>query len=132
MTLPLLPRRGRVRYRSQQFVCTWFCVPPCHILTEDTELTHMTKKLTRRELLATAAAVPGMASVGGWMASNETTARAADAPALTASFSFPLLGDLHFDRLAHHDMEWLAKEHPGDVHQVQNYSRITAEVQPPL
>ncbi len=92
----------------------------------------MTKKLTRRELLATAAAVPGMASVGGWMASNETMSHAADAPALAGTFSFPLLGDLHFDRLVHHDMEWLAKEHPGDVRQVQNYSRLTAEVQPPL
>src|ERR1051326_7154056 len=47
-------------------------------------------------------------------------------------WAFPLLGDLHFDRLEHHDHEWLAKEHPGDVSQVQNYSRITREMTPPL
>src|SRR5580765_8472736 len=47
-------------------------------------------------------------------------------------WSFPLLGDLHFDRLEHHDHEWLAREHPGDVSQVQNYSRITREMTPRL
>src|SRR5436190_13508128 len=48
------------------------------------------------------------------------------------NWSFPLLGDLHFDRLEHHDHEWLAHEHPGDVSQVQNYSRITRELTPKL
>ena len=47
-------------------------------------------------------------------------------------WSFPLLGDLHFDRLEHHDHDWLAREHPGDVSQVQNYSRITGEMTPRL
>lgn len=48
------------------------------------------------------------------------------------SFSFVLLGDLHFDRLEHHDMAWVAKEKPNDVAQIKNYSRITAEVTPHL
>jgi calcineurin-like phosphoesterase family protein len=48
------------------------------------------------------------------------------------NWAFPLLGDLHFDRLEHHDHEWLAREHPGDVSQVQNYSRITRELTPKL
>jgi hypothetical protein len=47
-------------------------------------------------------------------------------------FRFVLLGDLHFDRLEHHDMAWLAREKPNDVRQVQNYSRITREVMPAL
>lgn len=47
-------------------------------------------------------------------------------------WAFPLLGDLHFDRLDHHDMEWLAKEHPNDVAQVRNYSRISREFTPRL
>lgn len=46
--------------------------------------------------------------------------------------SFPLVGDLHFDRLEHHDHEWLAREYPNDVSQVQNYSRITSELTPKL
>lgn len=45
-------------------------------------------------------------------------------------FTMPVLGDLHFDRLGHHDMEWLKREQPNDVHQVQEYSRMTAEVLP--
>jgi 3',5'-cyclic AMP phosphodiesterase CpdA len=50
----------------------------------------------------------------------------------TGDWSFPLLGDIHFDRLEHHDHAWLAKEHPGDVAQVENYSRITREMTPRL
>src|SRR6478736_7098536 len=48
------------------------------------------------------------------------------------NWAFPLLGDLHFDRLEHHDHQWLKKEHPGDVSQVENYSRITREMTPRL
>jgi 3',5'-cyclic AMP phosphodiesterase CpdA len=47
-------------------------------------------------------------------------------------FDFLLLGDLHFDRLEHHDHEWLKREKPNDVRQVENYSRITREVVPSL
>ena len=50
----------------------------------------------------------------------------------SADWSIPLLGDLHFDRLEHHDMDWLAREHPNDVRQVENYSRITRERTPKL
>jgi hypothetical protein len=56
--------------------------------------------------------------------------------ALTAAddveWNFPLLGDLHFDRLEHHDFDWLRREHPGDVKQVENYSRISRELMPKL
>jgi len=48
------------------------------------------------------------------------------------TFSFILLGDLHFDRLAHHDLDWLRKEKPDDLRQVQDYSRLTAEILPKL
>ena len=47
-------------------------------------------------------------------------------------FSFILLGDLHFDKLAHHDLKWLDAEKPGDLSQIKNYSRITAEIMPQL
>ncbi len=45
-------------------------------------------------------------------------------------FSFILLGDLHYDNLAHHDMKWLDQHHGGDLSQIQNYSRLTKEVMP--
>jgi hypothetical protein len=48
------------------------------------------------------------------------------------AFSFVLLGDLHFDKLAHHNLAWLEKEKPGDLSQVRNYSRLTAEILPRL
>ena len=49
-----------------------------------------------------------------------------------ADWSIPVLGDLHFDRLEHHDLDWLASEHPSDVPQVQNYSEITRQRLPQL
>jgi hypothetical protein len=43
-----------------------------------------------------------------------------------------VLGDVHIDRPEHHDMGWLATEHPADVRQVANYCRLTREVLPGL
>src|SRR5512142_1300866 len=48
------------------------------------------------------------------------------------AFSFLLLGDLHFDRLTHHDLAWLERDKPDDLRQVRNYSRITTELLPGL
>ncbi|MGV3722286.1 MAG: metallophosphoesterase, partial [Actinomycetota bacterium] len=75
--------------------------------------------LTRRELLAGAAGLVCLQS-------------AVPSSAEAAGFCFPLLGDLHFDRLTHHDQAWLEREKPGDVSQVRNYSRLTAEALPRL
>ena len=77
--------------------------------------------ISRRGFCQTAAAC-GLALAGNW-------AIAADD---AAEITVPLLGDLHFDRLEHHDHEWLAREYPGDVRQVQNYSEITSERTPQL
>src|SRR3954447_13003952 len=49
-----------------------------------------------------------------------------------AEWAFPVLGDLHIDKPAHHDAEWLKANHPGDVRQVENYSRVTQEFTPKL
>ncbi|WP_263417767.1 metallophosphoesterase family protein [Terriglobus albidus] len=43
------------------------------------------------------------------------------------AFSFVFLGDLHFDKLMHHDMGYLKDKYPNDIHQIENYSRITRE-----
>jgi hypothetical protein len=50
----------------------------------------------------------------------------------TEAFSFVLLGDLHFDKLEHHDLAWIEKNKGGDLGQIRNYSRITAEIMPQL
>lgn len=52
--------------------------------------------------------------------------------ATPASFSFVLLGDLHYDKLEHHDMAWLNANKAGDLSQIKNYSRITADLTPRL
>ena len=78
--------------------------------------------LTRRSFFQYAAATAGLCLTGNFaVPASEDDA-----------WSIPMLGDLHFDRLAHHDMDWLAREHPGDVRQVENYSQITHERMPAL
>lgn len=73
-------------------------------------------KLTRRQFLASSvAALPALSS-------------AAD----DSAFSFALLGDLHYDKVDHHDLAWLDRHHAGDLSQIRNYSRITADLTPRL
>lgn len=81
--------------------------------------------LTRRDFLqrsSAAAAGLALAPSTSWAAAGAAGQR----------FSFVLLGDLHFDRLEHHDMAWVEKEKPNDVAQIQDYSRKTREVMPAL
>ena len=82
----------------------------------------MSPPLTRREFLQSAA------TAAAGLALAPVLARAA----VPRAFSFVLLGDLHFDRPEHHDMAWVEKTHPGDVAQIQDYSRITRELMPRL
>lgn len=53
-------------------------------------------------------------------------------PSAGKGFNFLLLGDLHFDKLEHHDMDYLHANYPNDIVQIQNYSRITKENLPTL
>jgi predicted phosphodiesterase len=54
-------------------------------------------------------------------------------PSAGDSFDFLLLGDIHFDKLEHHNLDYVrTKFSEGDVTQVHNYSRITKENLPHL
>lgn len=76
------------------------------------------KAITRRQLLQSTAAL-ALPSVTPAAPTGE-------------AFSFVLLGDLHYDKLKHHYMPWLQEHKAGDLSQIQNYSRITANVTPKL
>ena len=82
----------------------------------------MSRSLTRRQFLQSAAvAVPALALAPSLPAASDSR-----------GFSFVLLGDLHFDRLEHHDLLWLRTNKPNDVRQVEDYTRITREITPQL
>src|SRR5438445_5020636 len=76
-------------------------------------------RLTRRQFLAATAATAVFPLLPNAAPTDDT-------------FSFPLLGDIRYDRLDDHDLDWLKKDHPADVRQVENYSRITSEIVTPL
>lgn len=49
-------------------------------------------------------------------------------PSPGKSFNFLLLGDIHYDKLDYHDIEYVrTKFGDGDVNQIKNYSRIAQE-----
>ncbi|EDY18692.1 metallophosphoesterase [Chthoniobacter flavus Ellin428] len=87
------------------------------------------KALPRRQFLQTAASAAVGVTLASAVRGEETPPPAQET---SSSFSFPLLGDLHFDKLEHHDMEWLDRNKKGDLGQIKNYSRITAEIMPKL
>jgi hypothetical protein len=49
-----------------------------------------------------------------------------------STYSFVYLGDLHFDRMAHHDLEWVKTKMPNDLRQIEDYVRITRANTPSL
>src|SRR6185437_3339484 len=47
-------------------------------------------------------------------------------------YAFIFLGDLHYDRIGHHDLDWVRKEKPADLAQIEGYSRNTELFTPRL
>ena len=48
------------------------------------------------------------------------------------AFAFPLLGDLHYDKLDCHDLESLGRGKPDDLRQVREYCSLTTDTLPRL
>src|SRR5690606_34869783 len=40
--------------------------------------------------------------------------------------------DIHYDKMAHHDLEWVQREKPGDMRQIEGYVRTTEQFTPRL
>lgn len=86
------------------------------------------KRLSRRRFLQRASAGAAAAtairqSLGGFAwGSPAATAPAKGDPL----YAFVVLGDLHYDRPEHHDLDWVRKEKgDGDVHQIEGYCKAT-------
>ncbi|HUR58104.1 MAG TPA: metallophosphoesterase [Opitutaceae bacterium] len=86
----------------------------------------MKTHLTRRAFLRTAT------TAAAGLALAPSLGRAAGTAGRPGRFSFVLLGDLHYDKMEHHDLAWLDRTHPNDLSQIRNYTRITHEVMPAL
>jgi hypothetical protein len=84
----------------------------------------MSKQYTRRQFVSTLAA-------GSTLAAALPNALAASKEREDC-FSFLLLGDTHFDRMEHHDLDWMKKDYPNDIQQVESYCRYTENVLPKL
>lgn len=49
-----------------------------------------------------------------------------------AAYSFVYLGDLHFDRPSHHDLQWVRANKPNDIRQIDGYVASTERYAPGL
>ncbi len=56
----------------------------------------------------------------------------AQSDAARSTYSFVYLGDLHFDKMSHHDLDWVKANMPADLRQIEDYTRITQENTPDL
>ena len=59
-----------------------------------------------------------------------TTGAQGDKPG--PAYSFVYLGDLHFDKMAHHDFEWVKADKPNDIVQIDGYVENTEKYTPGL
>lgn len=84
----------------------------------------MTSNVTRREFVEVVAAASAMSLPAAGAAAAESDP--------DDDFSFLLLGDTHFDRIDHHDLDWMRDHFAKDIAQVENYCRHTKDVLPKL
>lgn len=82
------------------------------------------KTLNRRKFIAAAGMMAAALPLGAAAFDFE--------PSAGEGFNFVLLGDLHFDKLEHHDPAYLKARYPNDIGQIENYSRISRENLPLL
>lgn len=53
-------------------------------------------------------------------------------PQEKGGFDFVFLGDMHFDKFEHHDVQYMKLNYPNDIRQVINYAHLTWETMPAL
>src|SRR4051812_32460604 len=83
----------------------------------------MSESISRRDFIRFATF-----TVAGAMLRPALAADAADKPL----YAFPFLGDIHFDKWNHHDLDWVKREKPGDVKQMEGYVATTEKYTPKL
>jgi hypothetical protein len=89
----------------------------------------MSPNLTRREFIRFATiSTLGLIGPGDALLRQASAADAADKPL----YAFPFLGDIHYDKLAHHDLDWVKKEKGGDLRQIEGYVATTEKYTPKL
>lgn len=83
------------------------------------------RSFSRRALLIAAAMCVQIIALAGASASAQDARHG-------PTYSFVYLGDIHFDRTSHHDMEWVKANKPDDVRQIEEYVSHTTERAPGL
>ncbi len=73
----------------------------------------------------------GIASITAALGPGACRVAAADNGA-DDQWMLEVLGDIHFDKRSHHDMDWVAREKPDSVHAVESYSETTEKNYPAL
>jgi len=52
--------------------------------------------------------------------------------AQASEYSFVYLGDMHFDKMSHHDFDWVKAEKPNDIRQIDGYVESSERYAPGL
>jgi len=87
-------------------------------------------KLSRRSFLRSA--VMGTAGITLAKFPIRSFALSDSDPGGKPLYRFMLLGDMHYDRLEHHDMAWVQANYPNDISQINSYVSNSANHTPAL
>lgn len=83
------------------------------------------KSFSRKAVLIAIALCVQIIALAGAFANTQEAGRG-------VAYSFVYLGDIHFDRKSHHDLEWVRANKPDDLRQIEEYVSHTAERAPGL
>jgi hypothetical protein len=86
------------------------------------------KRLDRRKFIysfSASAAVAATLPFTGFSMSKHISSK-------EGGFSFVILGDMHFDKFEHHDVQYMLENYPNDIRQVINYAHLTWQTMPEL
>lgn len=81
---------------------------------------------SRREFLLQATITLAGAGVAFHWPRRALASPSADQPL----YAFPVLGDIHYDLMAHHDMDWVHREKPHDIRQIEGYVEASTRFTP--
>lgn len=88
--------------------------------------------ISRRRFMLSAAALAASGVACQSIVLGQTRPAEGPRPRGQALYGLVILGDLHYDKMEHHDMDWVHAEKPKDISQIENYVEVTRTHTPRL
>jgi hypothetical protein len=91
----------------------------------------MSTQISRRQFVRVAT-FGGIGLAGAMAGARFSFGQSTQSSSEKPLYAFPLLGDIHYDRMEHHDMQWVQAKMAGDLSQIHGYVKATEQYTPRL